>query len=1438
MNNKAIEEVMFTSDPQGGMQQQTMQGGFTQQAPQKSSIELEGHLIKARSGNQDSVLFLINYYCNRADHYNALLFFKLFQHYDESMLVRYYLSFTKIPLTKTSFNFLVDIASKGHEQALMHIAQILDNDNFEFLNYAERKNLYLKLYSNNIIYFNEQLGDILYLEGSFEEALVLYETLIEYNALYNYRNIADIYYLHLEEKNYEKAFQYYSYCEGVHAVFCLAEMFEQGLGVEKDEDKAYELYINAINSGNSEAKFRLIPTLLDEGSKYYNPNMAFAFADECSSYKIESFFYLGFCYLHGLGVEENDRLAFNCFLRVSSTNDPLHIQYLADCYLNATGIMQDLDRAIELYSRLPKSNETNGKLLKCYIAKKDQYQIFKLLESVVLVDTTNAEYLYMLAKYHLDGVYTNRNTELGFRYLKSASSNGSVEALYDLACEYFQTGITIKQEEAIEWYEQLAEKEHKLSIEFLFNYYKETNIAKAYKYAKVLEGTNDHSVLLFLAKQSLNGTEINLADAFRYNKYLADNGHKELFNLVGDFYYHGLAVDKNDDEAFAYYMKASNNKDPKALYSLGMFYENGIVVNKDFSLAYRYYSDADKLGDLRAKFAVANFVEHGIHVNIDFETAFDIYNQLSKIDSYALVKVGMFYEKGMGCEKNINKAISQYTLALEQGQFSAALALAAIYENGDLVKKDYSKAYGYYKKIESHNSEAQFKLGQYHEEGLFVKKDIYEALRYYKMAANNNNSEAKKMLGDCCLVGVNMDQDYNKAVAYYEGALINGNKTVYYPLANCYYEGNGVEKNCEKAFQLYKKAVNNKDVNGYFGLANCYYTGNGVVQDYSEAYRLYDLCAKHDIKEAYTKLGSCFEEGLGVSKDINKAIQYFNFAVENSSDAKFKLGKYYLEGIYVDKDNNKGTRLLEEASGLDHVEAMLILADYYKNTEVAANLIRTFELFKKASEAGSRVANKEYALCLYFGKGTTADKALACEIFKEDQFKNDYEIRYYLASYLKEIIKPEHDSAEIISHLEFCAENKYEKAILDLANIYYEGELVNSDLEKAFEYYDVLERTNDRKVLFRLASYYQLGVHCEKDMEKSIELYEKLSLMNDEESINALGEIYYSIERFDKAFQLFDRIAEKSIDANYNRNVCYLYGNGVDINTKLATKKLEALAKKGYAKAINIIGELYLNGEVYKENKVKAIKHFEDSNEIGCEKALLNLAECYLTGNGVKKDPREAFNMYVRGSIKQHPIATNKLGEMYEEGIVIFQDLDKAFDYYLAAVNLGNNKAGNNLAKMYYNGISVERDVDKAVKHFKKADKDGFTDASAYLGNCYFLGEGVVRDYTKALELFNKSSDMSFSKNKIGECYENGTGVPENKYLAFKYYTEAAYDNVDAQFNLARCYEYGVNSSNINECVMIDTNLAKQYYTKAALSGHELAKEALADIKVQPYNKI
>jgi TPR repeat protein len=84
-------------------------------------------------------------------------------------------------------------------------------------------------------------------------------------------------------------------------------------------------------------------------------------------------------------------------------------------------------------------------------------------------------------------------------------------------------------------------------------------------------------------------------------KYRAQNGEAGAQYSLGQCYYFGEGVPKDNAEAVKWYLKAAVQGDVLAMTELGVFYEHGWNVIQDWAEAYAYYNVAGIKHDGRAR---------------------------------------------------------------------------------------------------------------------------------------------------------------------------------------------------------------------------------------------------------------------------------------------------------------------------------------------------------------------------------------------------------------------------------------------------------------------------------------------------------------------------------------------------------------------------------------------------------------------------------------------------------------------------------------------------------------------------------------------------------------------------------------------------------------------------------------------------------------------
>ncbi len=169
-------------------------------------------------------------------------------------------------------------------------------------------------------------------------------------------------------------------------------------------------------------------------------------------------------------------------------------------------------------------------------------------------------------------------------------------------------------------------------------------------------------------------------------KKRAEAGDAEAQLALGDHYHYGIGVDEDQQKAVHWYTKSAEQGFPRAQEILGYCYYYGIGAERDFQKAAEYYAQAAAKGLDWAQFCLGYCYAFGDGVprnpakacywftRYRAENAGGIQHEVA----YHRFKLGEFYEKGYGVEKDIFQAIHWYRLAATHGNQDAEKALAGI----------------------------------------------------------------------------------------------------------------------------------------------------------------------------------------------------------------------------------------------------------------------------------------------------------------------------------------------------------------------------------------------------------------------------------------------------------------------------------------------------------------------------------------------------------------------------------------------------------------------------------------------------------------------------------------------------------------------------------------------------------------------------------------
>ena len=379
-------------------------------------------------------------------------------------------------------------------------------------------------------------------------------------------------------------------------------------------------------------------------------------------------------------------------------------------------------------------------------------------------------------------------------------------------------------------------------------------------------------------------------------------------------------------------------------------------------------------------------------------------------------------------------------------------------------------------------------LGKLHSTDKLGAKDEKKSLRYY--------SEALKGF-------LEVEPSSKKLKPY-----------VQYRIGKMYCYGSGTEQNYQKAFEWFERSAKQKNKFAQYSLANLYYYGNGVEKDLSQAFLWYRKSSAQGQPYASYAIAQMYNKGEYVNQSEETAQRYYKSALsgflklESKDQADdnlyYKLGSMFKKGLGTDIDMD-----------------------------------RAIDYFKRSAEMNNKNGLYEYGKALLLGEHIPQDKEKAVKLLEKAIKLENINAKRFFAL---ELISGEHLDQDIdkgLAMLTECADSGDTCACYKLGKIYFKGEIVLQDLDKAEKY---------------------------------------LLLAEDNEFTQyALGKLYLQKEKYDvqKAVDYFEKSADKNMWSSYQLGRLYLFGSeGLEKDKTKAVEWLTKSANDGNEYAQNMLNNM------------------------------------------------------------------------------------------------------------------------------------------------------------------------------------------------------------------------------------------------------------------------
>lgn len=456
-------------------------------------------------------------------------------------------------------------------------------------------------------------------------------------------------------------------------------------------------------------------------------------------------------------------------------------------------------------------------------------------------DSNNTMAQYQFGKIRLDEKSEYFNLDEGLELLEKSAEQDNEYAQYALGSVYYKG--------------TLVEKNTQTALQYLTAAAEKNNQFAQYTLGIIYLSDKDETI------------EQDVSKAIDFLNRSADQENHYAQYAIGKLHLENEDI-KDIEKAVEYLTKSANNENPFAAFTLGNLYMKGEDLPTDEMEAEKWYSIAYK-----------KFTE------IEQDSGDDISDTV-------LYNLGLMNQKGLGTEKDINKAIEYFTRSADQK-----------------------------------NEFAQFQLGIIYYKSDEIEQNAILAMQYLNLSAEQGNQFAQYTLGSIYLKGDITDQHIDTAENYLKDSADQGNQFAQYQLGRIYYLEEYGRKDIYKALYNFTESAKQENKYAQYQLGVIYYKGDDIDQNATLAMDYLDRSAKQDNQFALYQLGMIYLKGDIADKDINKALNYFETSADQDNQfAQYQLGKLYYfgeDGIDIDKDKAIEYLTKSAAQGNEYAQALL-----------------------------------------------------------------------------------------------------------------------------------------------------------------------------------------------------------------------------------------------------------------------------------------------------------------------------------------------------------------------------------------------------------------------------------------------------------------------------------------------------------------------------------
>lgn len=890
--------------------------------------------------------------------------------------------------SKEKLDYLEQAAKLNHVPALRELSEIYTNSFWSGVDIEEDEQLALEYMEKAA-----QAGDFqsqidvanLYSKGehtNFDKAKEwLKQSIKEHpkQASRGYLKLAELYSNEkFKQYNQDKAFHHLEKSleagdKTGQAAYLLANLYEEGVVVDADPEKALKLY--ELASSDQDNSLVYDESMLAIANIYINGSGNIK-KDAKKSIQIlenlakddviEAIYQLGDIYRTGNGVTQNHTKAKQYYKEIADYSEEADIRLklieldnlqgkaYAQTHqeiLNLADYTYEKDVLKDVYATLnANEHDLNWLYSEASLYKDGGDALPVLAKFATGKNLPIAHYYYGLALLKND-----KTTQLGLGEIKTAANQGNHKAMRDLGNFYLgHYNILDENEElALEWLHRAAKAkgaDDKIFKDLGDIYYKglehtEKDYAKALNwYSKITKESLANDDYFYPVRGNIEDLQ-QAINNINEAQDLYEQGDMDAAYKVANWHLNNKYGLNNKEKAFELLIEAAKNKHVEALWFLANDAEFKNKINEQQRT--EYYKLAAQNGHFDAKRKIGERYLYGKGTDIDREQAkywfskanYDLglkrmarfEEALAKAkqnDTKASFKVGLHYKQGTGTAINYQKAKHYFEIAAEKNNQAAQLELAKLYINGFTGKIDWQKAMFWAKRSTDGYDQAQ------------------EYINYYentvKLAENGDPAAMARLAQD------NLYEFYSgsyKPIALFEyaqdlldKAITKENGLAAYLKAKSYDDSRSPYYKHENAKEKYAHYL---DLAAKYDYANAqvaygdYLSNAGKLDlgNQAQIIELYKDAAKQDNHTALRRLLDIYYYGSsnGFEQQIEKIKPLLQDTCDSGQNsACMILAEAYAHGLYDFKpDGKRAIALLKNSMANDKLESYLMAGEIY-----------------------------------------------------------------------------------------------------------------------------------------------------------------------------------------------------------------------------------------------------------------------------------------------------------------------------------------------------------------------------------------------------------------------------------------------------------------------------------------------------------------------------